>query len=90
MKDILATISIVGFIIISVLAFLAAKFGIDLAKAMMDTILPMIVQCWIINFTTVMNFHYGTSSGSQLKTKLLAQSRPMNPEDCIELKDEVK
>jgi hypothetical protein len=73
MKDILAVISIVGFIIVSVLAFLAAKFGIDWAKAMMDTILPMIVQCWIINFTTVMNFHYGTSSGSAAKNAVIAK-----------------
>jgi hypothetical protein len=89
MKDILAIISIIGFIIISVLAFLAGKYGVEWARQMMDTILPMIVQCWIINFTTVMNYHYGTSSGSQLKTRLLAQSRPVG-DDCIELKDEVK
>lgn len=73
MKDILAIISILGFIIVSVLAFLAAKFGVEWAKAMMDTVLPMIVQCWIINFTTVMNFHYGTSAGSQRKTDIIAQ-----------------
>lgn len=71
MKDVLAIISITGFIIVSVLAFLAAKFGIDWAKAMMDTVLPMIVQCWIINFTTVVNFHYGSSSSSQAKSELI-------------------
>lgn len=75
MKDIIAVISIVGYIIVSVLAFLAAKFGIDWAKAMMDTILPMVVQCWIINFTTVMNYHYGTSSGSQRKTDIIAEQK---------------
>ena len=71
MKDILAAISVCGFIIVSILAFLAAKFGVEWASQMMDTILPMIVQCWIINFTTIMNFHYGTSSGSQRKTDII-------------------
>jgi hypothetical protein len=84
MKDILGIISIVGFILVSVLAFLAAKFGVEWAKAMMDTVLPMLVQCWIINFTTLMNYHYGTSAGSQRKTELLAKAEPI-----IELKDEV-
>ena len=81
MKDILAAISVSGFIIVSILAFLAAKFGVEWAKQMMDTILPMIVQCWIINFTTIMNFHYGTSSGSQRKTDIIADQR----QDIVQL-----
>lgn len=89
MNNTLAYISVTGFVVVSILAFLAAKFGVEWAKAMMDTILPMIVQCWIINFTTVMNFHYGTSAGSQRKTNIIADL--VKPKDeCIELTNEVK
>ena len=77
MKDLLAAISVCGFIVVSVLAFLAAKFGVEWAKAMMDTILPMVVQTWVINFTTIVNYHYGSSAGSSKKTDLLAKADPI-------------
>ena len=77
MKDILAICSVVGFIVISALAFIAGKFGQEWAKSMMDTILPMVVQTWVINFTTIVNYHYGSSAGSQRKTDLLAKSEPV-------------
>lgn len=85
MKDILAIISILGFVLVSVLAFLAAKFSVEWARSMMDTILPMVVQTWVINFTTVINYHYGSSAGSQRKTDILAKTEPI-----IELNDEIK
>lgn len=69
---ILASISITGFIVITILAFLAAKFGTEWAKAMMDTILPLIVGCWITNFTTVMNYFFGTSSSSVEKSNTIS------------------
>jgi hypothetical protein len=73
MKDVLAIISLVGFVVVSILVLLAAKFGTEWAKAMMDTVLPMVIQCWIINFTTMMNYHYGTSAGSERKTEIMAE-----------------
>jgi len=85
MKNILATISICGFIIVSILVLLAYKFGQDWAKAMMDTVVPMVIQSWIINFTTVINYHYGSSSGSDRKTDILA-----NQSGIVELTNEVK
>lgn len=62
MKDLLALLSVLGFVVVSVLTLIAAKFGTDWAKSMMDTILPMVIQCWIINFTTLINYHYGSSA----------------------------
>jgi len=85
MKNILATISICGFIIVSILVLLAYKFGQDWAKAMMDTVVPMVIQSWIINFTTVINYHYGSSSVSDRKTDILA-----NQSGIVELTNEVK
>ena len=85
MKDILAILSIAGFIVVSTLAFLAAKFGQEWATRMMDTILPMVVQTWVINFTTVVNYHYGSSAGSQRKTDIIAKQ-----EAVIDLTNEAK
>jgi triacylglycerol esterase/lipase EstA (alpha/beta hydrolase family) len=73
MKELLAIISLIGFVVVSILVLLAAKFGTEWAKSMMDTILPMVIQCWIINFTTMMNYHYGTSAGSERKTDIIAR-----------------
>jgi len=85
MKNILATISVSGFIIVSVLVLLAYKFGQEWAKAMMDTVVPMVIQSWIINFTTIVNYHYGSSSGSDRKTDILAKQS-----DIVELTNEIK
>lgn len=62
MNNILSIFSITGFVIVSILVLIAAKFGTDWAKSMMDTILPMVIQCWIINFTTMMNYYFGSSA----------------------------
>jgi energy-coupling factor transporter transmembrane protein EcfT len=80
-----AAISIIGFVIITVLAFLAAKFGTEWAKAMMDTILPLIVGCWITNFTTVVNFFFGSSSSSAENRAIVKQLTSV-----VDLTNEVK
>ena len=80
MKDLLAAISVIGFIIVSVLAFIAAKWGETWAMKMMDTILPMIVQAWILNFAVIIQYHYGSSAGSMRKTNMITKR-----DDVIEL-----
>lgn len=72
MKDLLAVISVLGFVAVSILCLLAAKFGQEWAAKMMDTILPMVIQCWINNFTIIMFSKYGTTDGSQRKSELIA------------------
>lgn len=72
--DLLATLITVGFTLISILAFLAAKYGgVDSSwsRSMMDTILPMIVQAWILNFTVIIQHRYGSSQGSANKDDLI-------------------
>ena len=69
---ILASISIVGFVVITILAFLAAKFGQEWATQMMNTILPLLVGCWVTNFTTVVNYFFGSSSGSADKSNTIS------------------
>ena len=72
MKEMLSVMSIVGFIVISVLVLIAAKFGGEWAKGMLDTIVPIVIQTWIINITTMFNYYYGSSAGSQRKTDIIA------------------
>ena len=86
MKTVLDVVSILGVIVVSVLCLMAVKFGNEWASKMMDTVLPMVITCWITNFTTVINYHYGSSAGSELKSKMI--SRMANP--TIDLTDEVK
>jgi hypothetical protein len=89
MKTILDLISILGFIVISILCLMAAKFGSEWATKMMDTVIPMVITCWITNFTTVINYRYGTSESSQRKTMLI--SKMIDKADpVIDLKNEVK
>jgi len=72
MKTLLDIISILGFIVVSVLCLIAVKFGSDWAMKMMDTIIPMVITCWITNFTTIVNYHYGTSASSQRKSETIS------------------
>jgi hypothetical protein len=67
-KDLMTVISAIGFVVVSILVLLASKFSQEWAKSMMDTVLPMVIQCWIINFTTMINYYYGSSAGSGKKT----------------------
>lgn len=87
MKAILDIVSIIGFILVSVLCLVAVKFGDEWAIKMMDTVVPMVITCWITNFTTIVNYHYGTSAGSQYKSHLIAKMINDKP---IDLVDEVK
>ena len=75
MKDLLAVISVIGFVIVSILAFIAAKYGEIWATKMMDTILPMIVQAWILNFAVIIQYHYGSSAGSMRKTDMIVKDK---------------
>lgn len=92
MKDLLSIISIAGFICVSILCLLAAKFGNEWAAKMMDTILPMVIQCWIINFTQLIQYYYGTSASSQAKNETIKKIALAKEgiDECIELTDEVK
>jgi len=72
MKTLLDIISILGFIVVSILCLIAVKFGSDWAMKMMDTIIPMVITCWITNFTTIVNYHYGTSASSQRKSETIS------------------
>lgn len=88
MKIILDLVSIAGFIIVSILCLLAVKFGNEWASKMMDTVLPMVITCWITNFTTVINYHYGSSASSQTKTNMI--SRMIDKTEPIDLINEIK
>ena len=88
-QTILACINVAGFVLITILAMLAAKFGTEWAKAMMDTILPLLIGCWITNVTTVINYVFGTSAGSRAKSELIAKMAGQNP-DVIDLTEPVK
>jgi hypothetical protein len=69
---------------------------------MMDTIVPMIVQAWVLNFTVIVQHKYGSSQGSQdkdimieeilkrLTPSLSRDAADERKEDCVELKTEVK
>lgn len=71
LKNALAVISVAGFILISVLCLVAAQFGEEWSQKMMDTILPMVIQCWILNFTVIIQHKYGSSAGSEEKGKAI-------------------
>ncbi len=87
LKDILGLISLLGFIAISILCMVSAKFGSEWATKMMDTILPQVIQCWIINLTVIIQYHYGTSASGQRKNETIARLAEGKP---IALTDEVK
>jgi hypothetical protein len=88
-QTILAAINVIGFILITVLAMLAVKFGNEWASAMMQNILPLLIGCWITNVTTVINYVFGTSAGSAAKSAVIAKLTG-TPEPPIELTNPVK
>jgi len=63
-QNILAAIVIFGFAIITAIAFLS-----DLMKDLRGEI----AMAWIVNFTTVIGYKFGSSQGSSEKTKLLVK-----------------
>jgi hypothetical protein len=70
-QSILAGINVAGFILITVIAFMAVKFGNDWSKAMMENILPLLVGCWIVNVTTIINYVFGSSQSGQTNRNTL-------------------
>lgn len=56
-----------GFILLTALYILAPS-AIPVA---VETQLSLITGCWIVNFTTVINWSFGSSKGSSDKTALL-------------------
>jgi hypothetical protein len=78
-QAILAGINVAGFIVITILAFLSVKFGNEWASAMMQNILPLLVGCWIVNVTTIINYVFGTSAGSQAKSKIIDKLAGIEP-----------
>ena len=87
-QTVLAAINVIGFVLITVLAMLAVKFGNEWASAMMQNILPLLIGCWITNVTTVINYVFGTSAGSAAKSKVI--EKLTNTEPVIELTDRVQ
>jgi hypothetical protein len=93
--DILSTVITLGFTLISTSAFVALKFsGLDssISKAMMDTIVPMIVQAWVLNFTVIVQHKYGSSQGSADKDamieEILKRLTPSVGRDVVDKKKE--
>jgi hypothetical protein len=64
---ILAAIVQIGFIILTALYFL--KQG-AIPEGVKDQAL-LITGCWIVNFTTIVNYFFGSSKGSSDKTDIL-------------------
>ena len=87
-QTILAAINVIGFILITVLAMMAVKFGNEWASSMMQNILPLLIGCWITNVTTVINYVFGTSAGSAAKSAVIAKLSGV-PEPPIELTNPV-
>lgn len=83
-QTILAAINVIGFILITVMAFLAVKFGTEWSKAMMENVLPLLVGCWIVNVTTVINYVFGASQGGQANrntiNKIVEKTMSLPPE----------
>lgn len=91
-QTILASINVIGFVLITVLAMLAVKFGNEWASQMMTNILPLLIGCWITNVTTVINYVFGTSAGSAAKSQLISKMASQNAtqQDIINLTEPVK
>jgi hypothetical protein len=90
-QSIIAAINMIGFILITVLAFLAVKFGSDWSKAMMENILPLLVGCWIVNVTTVINYIFGASQSGQSNrntiNKIVEKTMQLPPEAVESVKE---
>jgi len=51
----------------------------------METILPMVIQCWIINFTTAVNFWCGASHQQQEQSETMSRLVRKLDVDAIDL-----
>lgn len=65
-----------GFVLLSVGLTLVYIFSPAETVSGVDKQFTLLVGSWIVNFTTLVNFRYGSSRGSQEKTKLLIKSPP--------------
>ncbi len=66
-QNILAAIVILGFAVITAIAFLSN---------LMADLRGEIAMAWIVNFTTVIGYKFGSSQASDDKDKLLAEKKP--------------
>ena len=66
---ILAVIIECGFVLITALYFLAP----DSIPEAVDKNFGVIITAWIVNFTTVINYQFGSSKGSADKTSIIAK-----------------
>ena len=70
-EKMLGVIIAIGFVALSISLTLVYFFAPAETAAGVDKQFTLLVGSWIVNFTTVVNFRYGSSRGSQEKTKLL-------------------
>jgi hypothetical protein len=65
---IIGSITTLGFIILSGFFFFGSS---EISKDLREPLL-LVTGCWITNFTTLINWLFGSSKGSADKTKLMA------------------
>lgn len=70
---IIGTITSVGFIALSAFYF----FGPQTISPDLEKPLLLVTGCWITNFTTVINWLFGSSKSSSDKTILLSKAPPV-------------
>ncbi len=66
---IIGSITTLGFIALSAFYF----FGSASISPLLEKPLLLITGCWITNFTTIINWLFGSSKGSADKTVMLAK-----------------
>ena len=67
-QTILATVIVVGFILLTITM---AFFRSEIPEWVRDNF-GLVVGAWIVNFTTIVNWLFGSSKGSADKTKIIA------------------
>ena len=65
---VLAAVITIGFIIITILAF--TQQNDNIMGEVYKGILQMLAGAWIVNFTTMVNYHFGSTKGSAEKTEM--------------------
>lgn len=74
----LAIVFTVGFIILTAgIIFLPKEVGDNLKSPLM-----MLIGSWITNMTTIVNYNFGSSAGSKVKTlALMGKRSEIKPDD---------
>ena len=67
-QTILATVIVVGFILLTITM---AFFRSEIPEWVRDNF-GLVVGAWIVNFTTIVNWLFGSSKGSADKTRIIA------------------